>query len=114
MTTLKQQLLDLLVSVEGVTAESSPVAGGTALCFRGKEFAHFHHDHEIDLRLTRKVIASLGLSHPAGSASHPTRAATSPWIEVRFNSSSEVLRAAELVKLAVGQLAVGGPMGSKR
>jgi hypothetical protein len=104
VATPKQQLLHLLASIEGLSAEPSPVAGGTALFFRGKEFAHFHSDIELDLRLTRKVIASLGLLHPAGSAHHPTRAATSPWIEVRFRSPSEVQRTAELVKLAVAQL----------
>jgi hypothetical protein len=104
MSTPKEQLLELLVAVDGLTAEPSPVAGGTALFFRGKEFAHFHHDRELDLRLTRKVIAAQGLSHPAGSVHHPTRSATSPWIEVRFNSPSEVKRAAALVKLAIAQL----------
>lgn len=104
MPTPKQQLLNLLASIEGLSAEPSPVAGGTALYFRGKEFAHFHSDSELDLRLTRKVIASLGLSHPPGSVHHPTRAATSPWIEVRFSSIAEVRRTAELVKLAVAQL----------
>ena len=104
MTTSKQQLLDLLASIEGVSAETSPVAGGAALFFRGKEFAHFHSDSELDLRLTRRVIASLGLSHPPGSAHHPTRSAASPWIEVRFSSPSEVQRTAELVRLAVDQL----------
>ena len=104
MTVFKQQLLQLLASVEGVTVEPSPVAGGTALFFRGREFAHFHHDNELDLRLTKKVILSLGLSHPVGSVHHPVRAAGSPWIEVRFNSEREVQRAAELVELAVAQL----------
>jgi len=104
VSTPKQQLLNLLASIEGVSAEPSPVAGGTALFFCGKEFAHFHSDNELDLRLTRKVIASLGLSHPPGSVHHPTRAATSPWIEVRFSSVGEVRRTAELVKLAVAQL----------
>jgi hypothetical protein len=104
MSVYKQQLLQLLASVEGLTAEASPVGGGTALFFRGKEFAHFHNDHELDLRLTKKIIASLGLSHPSGSVHHPVRSAGSPWIEVRFNSEQEVQRVAELVKLAVAQL----------
>ncbi|MFG6485105.1 luciferase family protein [Roseateles sp. BYS78W] len=103
MAALKQQLLDLLAGVDGVTAQPSPVAGGTALFCRGKEFAHFHHDHELDLRLTRKLIASLGLSHPAGSIHHPARSANSAWIEVRFHSPDDVQRAAELVRLAVAQ-----------
>ncbi len=104
MTTSKEQLLDQLASVEGVSAEPSPVAGGTALFFRGKEFAHFHNHNELDLRLTRKVIKSLGLSHPPGSVHHPTRAASSPWIEIRFSSPGELQRTVELVKLAVAQL----------
>lgn len=104
MTIFKQKLLQLLASVEGVTVEPSPVAGGTALFFRGREFAHFHNDNELDLRLTRKVISSLELSHPVGSLHHPLRAAGSPWIEVRFNSEREVQRAVELVVLALAQL----------
>ena len=104
MPTAKEQLLHQLASVEGLSAEPSLVAGGTALLFRGKEFAHFHSDNELDLRLTRKVITSLGLSHPSGSVHHPTRAASSPWIEIRFSSPGEVKRTVELVKLAIAQL----------
>jgi Family of unknown function (DUF5519) len=104
MPSLKQQLLASLKSIEAFEAQPSKVAGGTALFFRGKEFAHFHNDHEIDLRLTRKVIKSLGLSHPTGSQLHPTRSASSQWIEIRFYNACEVQRVAELVKLAIAQL----------
>ncbi|MCZ4312525.1 DUF5519 family protein [Comamonadaceae bacterium G21597-S1] len=101
MPSAKHELLQLLAPIDGFSAEPSPVAGGTALWFRGKEFAHFHHDNELDLRLTRKHIASLGLEHPRESVHHPKRAATSPWIELRFHSHDDVLRVAELVKLAM-------------
>lgn len=104
MDSLKRQLLASLASVEGFEAQASRVAGGTALFYRGKEFAHFHHDHEIDLRLTRKLIKSLGLMHPAGSTLHPTRAASSQWIELRFHTPADVARIAELVRLAIAQL----------
>ena len=104
MPSLKQQLLALLAPIEGLEARPSPVAGGTALFYRGKEFAHFHGDQEIDLRLTKKVIRSLGLSHPPQSEHHPTRAAGSPWIEIRFQTADEVARVAGLVKLAIAQL----------
>jgi Family of unknown function (DUF5519) len=104
MTSLKQQLLASLASIEAFEALPSKVAGGTALFLRGKEFAHFHNDHEIDLRLTSKVIKSLGLSHRADSQLHPTRSASSPWIEIRFNSPEDVQRVAELVKLAISRL----------
>lgn len=105
MSTLKHQLLSALSGIEGFEARPSEVAGGTALFYRGKEFAHFHHDEEIDLRLTRKLIVSQGLSHPAGSKWHPTRSASSPWIELRFHSPADVQRVADLVRLAIAQLA---------
>jgi hypothetical protein len=103
MPSLKQNLLELLTPIEGLTAEPSKVAGGTAFFYRGKEVAHFHYDNEIDIRLTRKIIKSLGLSHPLRSELHPTRSAASQWIEVRFNTTAEVRRVAELVKLAMIQ-----------
>ena len=103
-TMLKQQLLQALATIDALTAEPSPVSGGTALFYQGREFAHFHNDNELDVRLTKKVIQAEGLAHPPGSVHHPTRSPSSPWIEVRFRTASEVDRTAELVKLAIGQL----------
>jgi len=100
----KQELLKSLATVDGLTAEPSPVSGGTALFYRGREFAHFHNDNELDLRLTKKVIQALGLSHPTNSVQHPSRSPSSPWIEVRFKTAGEVARTVELVKLAIAQL----------
>ena len=100
----KHRLLSELEGFEGFEALPSTVAGGTALFYRGKEFAHFHHDEEIDLRLTRKIIKSMGLQHPPRSSHHPTRSASSNWIEVRFSTEPEALRVAGLVKVAIEQL----------
>jgi len=63
-TMLRQELLKALASIEGLTAEPSAVSGGTAIFFRGREFAHFHNDNELDLRLTKKVITSSRYSPP--------------------------------------------------
>lgn len=104
MNTLKQRLLADLSAIAGFESRASKVAGGTALFYRGKEFAHFHHEHEVDLRLTRKVIRSLGLTHPPRSSRHPTRTTSSDWIEVRFTTESEVTSVVELVKVAITQL----------
>lgn len=104
MTSLKTRLLDELKKIEGVEDGPSPVAGGTALFYFGKEFAHFHTDNELDLRLTKSVIQAEGLSHPEGSTNHPTRSLSSPWIEVRFTSSKDIARVARLVQLAVAKL----------
>lgn len=104
MPSAKQELLALLRPIAGFTAEPSKVSGGTALFYRGKEFAHFHHDNEIDLRLTRQVIQALGLARPSGSEHHRTRAPSSNWIEVRFHTTEEVRHVAELVKQAIARL----------
>ncbi len=104
MQSHKEKLLRALDDIEGVTAEPSPVAGGTALFFRGKEFAHFHHDEELDLRLTKKVIQAMGLKHPDGSVHHASRSPSSPWIEIRFADAAGVQKAVGLIRLAVQQM----------
>lgn len=100
-TRLKQALLEELARIEGLEARPSPVAGGTALFFGGREFAHFHHDTELDLRLGAARIRAQGLVHPADSVHHPSRAASSPWIELRYASPADVQRVVELVRLAL-------------
>jgi len=104
MGALKAALLDALRKIEGVEDRPSPVSGGSALFYLGRSFAHFHDDHELDLRLTKKVIRALGLSHPPGSRHHPNRTANSAWMEVRFNDPRDIEKVAELVRLAVAQL----------
>lgn len=104
MEQLKATLLSELQAIAGLEARPSPVAGGTALFFCGKEFAHFHHANELDLRLTKKRIQALGLSHPAGSTFHPTRSQNSAWIEVRFNAPSDIAHVKGLVEIAIASL----------
>ena len=104
MDNLKAKLVDELRKIEGVEDRPSPVSGGSALFYHGKEFAHFHNENELDLRLTKKVIKALGMSHPPGSHHHPNRSPNSPWIEVRFNKSSDIENVSKLVKLAVAEL----------
>jgi hypothetical protein len=104
MPSLKSHLLSELRQIEGVEDRPSPVTGGSALFYLGKEFAHFHHDRELDLRLTKTVIRELGLEHPPGSVHHPTRSPNSAWIEVRFTVPADVQQVVELVKLAIAQL----------
>jgi Family of unknown function (DUF5519) len=41
-----------LEAIEGLHSLPSKEAGGTALFYKGKEFAHIHNDNEIALRLT--------------------------------------------------------------
>jgi len=104
MPSLKSAVVAELSQIDGFESRPSEVAGGTALFYRGKEFAHFHHDAELDLRLTSKVIKSLGLTHPPRSEHHPKRSPSSQWIEVRFTTQEEATRLVQLVKAAIEQL----------
>jgi len=78
--------------------------GFAALCYDNEPFAHFHNDHEIDIRLTKAIIARERLVHPSDSTVHPGRTSKSHWIEVRFTTPRHVERIVELVKLAIDQL----------
>jgi hypothetical protein len=104
MDKLKAKLLAELQKITGVEDKPSPVSGGSALFYNGKAFAHFHHDNELDLRLTKKIITALGLSHPTGSVHHPNRSENSAWIEIRFNKADDIEKISKWVKLAVAEL----------
>jgi hypothetical protein len=101
---LRTQLVNKLRSL-GVEEQRLPGRddGFASLSYRGKAFAHFHShsDHELDLRLTKSLIAREGLSHPKDSVSHPKRARSSPWIELRFHAPEDLDRVVRLVKLAI-------------
>ena len=104
-STLRDQLVQRLAKL-GVEHQPLPGRddGFASLCYAGKALAHFHNDHEIDIKLTRALIEREGLVHPADSKVHPGRSRNSHWIEVRFTTSRQVERVVELVKLAIEQL----------
>jgi len=105
MTSLRKQLIARLAKL-GV--EEQPVPGRddgfAGLCYRGKSFAHFHHDEELDLHLTRSVIAREGLVHPSNSLVHPKRSKTSHWIELPLKTTSDLDHVTRLVKIAIADM----------
>ena len=101
MPSLKDRLILEVEKIPGVQDKPSPVAGGSALYYKGKEFAHFHNDNELDLKLTKKLIQQEGIAHPRDSKAHPNRSVNSQWIELRFKKAAEVKEVVRLVKLAV-------------
>jgi hypothetical protein len=105
MATLRARLIE---RVKEFGVEDRPLPGRddgfSALCYRGTPFAHFHHDNELDIRLTKTVISREGLQHPPGSIAHPNRSKKSAWIEIRFHTPAEVDRVVRLVKLAIDAL----------
>lgn len=106
-TSLRKQLVESLLSeIHGLEERASKVAGGSAFFYKDKEIAHFHHDTEIDLRLTKNVIKREGLKHPSDSVVHANRASTSQWIELRFSNLDEVREVVRLFKIACALLAL--------
>lgn len=103
MAKLRASLTKQLELIPGLEDRPSKVAGGSAIFFNGKEIAHFHDDHEIDVRLTRKVIRQEGLHHPSDSKIHRHRSPSSEWIEVRFRTAKDVAEVVRLFKLALEQ-----------
>jgi hypothetical protein len=105
MTALRTRLISRVAKF-GVEERKLPGRndGFACLCFGGKAFAHFHHDNELDIRLTKAVIVREKLTHPPDSTIHPNRAKSSQWIELRFHCAAEVERVAELVKSAIDAL----------
>jgi len=104
MSDLQQMLIEELRKMDDLEDRPSPVSGGVALFYRGKEFAHFHNGNELDIRLTAKVIEAQGLSHPVDSIHHPNRSLNSPWIELRFKSPRDFAKIQKLVTLAIAKL----------
>lgn len=94
----------------GVEEKAGPgrTDGFTALTFQGKQFAHFHHDHEIDIRLGKATIERERLVHPATSTVHPRRAKGSPWYEMKIVTGADVDEVLRLVRMVIREI------GSKR
>jgi hypothetical protein len=105
MTGLRQQLIARVAKL-GVEEQLVPGRddGFAALSYRGKPFAHFHHDEELDLHLTRPVIAREGLVHPSNSIVHPKRSKNAHWIELRLKTVADLDHVTRLVKLAIANL----------
>lgn len=65
-----------------------------------KEFAHFHGDNVLDLRLTPKIIRDEGLSRSVSAQFHSKRSPNSRWICIAFSTALEVDKLLHLVALA--------------
>ncbi len=103
MGKLKKDLVTALEKIPRLEDRPSKVAGGSAIFYHDKEIAHFHHDNEIDVRLTKKIIQKEGLNHYDDSTIHKHRSISSEWIEIRFKTAKDVNEVVRLFKLALEQ-----------
>lgn len=81
--------------------------GFAALLYQGREFAHFHAEGELDIRMGKELIRQEGLAHPPHSKVHPGRSKSSPWYEMPVASAADVEEAMRLVQLAIQKLKAG-------
>lgn len=103
MTKLKKLLIEKLEKIPNLEDRPSKVAGGSAIFYKNKEIAHFHHNNEIDIRLTKKVIKLEKLNQPDDSEFHHHRGPSSEWIELRFKTEKQVDEVVRLFKMALKQ-----------
>lgn len=103
MAKLRAELIKKLERIAGLEDRPSKVRGGSAIFYNEKEIAHFHHDNEIDIRLTKKIIRKEGLNHYEDSEVHKHRSPNSEWIEVRFRTAKDIDEVVRLFKLALKQ-----------
>ena len=106
MSKLKTELITQLLGIDGVSEKVFAGKNGefVSYIYKDKEFAHFHGDSIIDLRLTKKVIASENLQHPKQSKQHPTRSPKSPWIELEFSNKQQTQTVFAYIKLSLAQI----------
>ena len=78
--------------------------GFASLHFKGHEFAHFHDESEIDIRLGKDTIKRECLVRSAQSKVHPNRSKSSPWYEIVLASAADVDEVIRLVKIAILEL----------
>jgi Family of unknown function (DUF5519) len=95
---LTERLASGLLSLRGVEEGKSTFGPQTAFFVAGREFAHVHRDGEIDLRLTRPLIA--GRRDGLEDDSRVSMRRNSDWVTVSFSSAGDVRLALELGRAA--------------
>jgi hypothetical protein len=102
LTALRKALLAALgpLGIEEVVPPGRD-DGFAGLLYRGRELGHFHDDHEVDLKLGKKLIASEKLSHRPDSRVHPNRAKGSSFIELPLRTRADLERIVKLVRVVI-------------
>lgn len=92
-----------LRALPGITI--APWEGGHLICvfYHDRDFAHFHGDDILDLRLSTKIIREEGLTRAVSERIHPKRSAQSRWIGLTVQSQDDVAQIVHLVQRACAE-----------
>jgi hypothetical protein len=96
---LRIRLTERILALPGVELRKSRFSGAEAFFVGRREFAHFHGEETIDIRLTRRRIRAREAE--LGEDPRVELRGGSDWLEFRFNRAGDIERAAALVAEAL-------------
>ena len=99
MNAFAQRLRGGLRKLDGVMESAGAFREGDAFWVNGKEIAHFHGEHAIELRLTKPEI-SARRGELRADPRVELRAGSSDWITVRFATMRDVAKVLDLAEVA--------------
>ena len=100
MPDLRDELVQRLAVLPNVSVAHYKETELLCVFHNNKEIAHFQNQHEIDIRLTPKIIKQKGLHPPPNTTSHLDRSTSSLWIVQSFAQPEMLDDVVALVRLA--------------
>jgi hypothetical protein len=94
------ELLDTLLTIEGVEERKSRFSERPALFVRDREIAHLEQDGVVDIRLTAPVIRARRSEFRANSAVALRKSSSADWLEILVQTASDEQLCIELVREA--------------
>jgi hypothetical protein len=94
------ELLETLLTIEGVEERKSRFSDRPALFVRAREIAHLESDGLVDIRLTAPVIRARRSEFRANPAIALRTSSSADWLEILVESASDEQLCIELVREA--------------
>lgn len=104
MSELRAAFEERLTKLEGVTIDVWKDTELVCLFFHGKEFAHFHGENILDIRLSQKSIRQEQLTRSVSNKIYPNRSQNSRWIGYELTHDKDIETLLRLVNLACNEL----------
>ena len=104
MNSLRSTLDSKLKRLPGIEVAAWKDTELICVFYNGRDFAHFHENNILDIRLSTKIIREEKLNPMENSQNHPKRSKNSRWIEIEFQDEEDVEKILHLVKRACNEL----------